>query len=154
MYTTVISVQSVFSGCFHIVVDDFEVYFGEVTYLYRLVQEFFQAALFCQSLIDLFPCTVLVRIHFTFSVLGTATLSVDKTLRAVNDRTDTTGNVQIALCTCVTALFGKCHTVMTSVVERITCRNHRFSSQIRNRLDTKTTGDHNYVLCSFRKQIL
>ena len=154
MNATIVSVQSVLSDRLHVIIDHLKVNLGVITYLYRLVQELFQTTLFCQSLVDLLPCAVLVRIHFTFSVLCSAALSVHKTLGTVDDRTDASGNVQIALCTCIAALLGKCHAVMSSVVKGITCCNHRLACQIRNCLDTKTTGDHNYILCTFRKQIL
>ena len=154
MNTAVISVQSVFSDRFHIVIDDLEINFGEITNLYRLIEKFFQTSLFCQSLIDFFPCTILIRIHFAFSVLCSAALSIYKTFWTVNDRTDASGNVQIALCTSITALLCKCHTMMASVVKGIACGNDRFASQIRNSLNTKTTGNYYYILCTFWNQIL
>ena len=154
MNAAIVSVQSVLSDRLHVIIDHLKVNLGVITYLYRLVQELFQTPLFCQSLVDLFPCAVLVRIHFTFPVLCSAALSVHKTLGTVDDRTDASGNVQIALCTCITALFGKCHAVMTSVVKGITCCDHRLTGQISNSLNTKTAGDHNYILCTFRQQIL
>ena len=154
MNTAIVSVQSVISDRFDIIIDNLEINFGEITNLHRLIEEFFQTALFCQSLVDLFPCTVLVRIHFAFSVLCSAALSIYKTLRTVDDRTDASGNVQITLCTCITALLRKCHAMMASVVKGIACGNNRLASQIRNSLNTKTTGNYYYILCTFWNQIL
>ena len=80
MNAAIVSVQSVFSDRLHVIVDHLEVNLGVITYLYRLVQELFQTALFCQSLVNLFPCTVFIRVYFTFTVLCSAALSIDKTL--------------------------------------------------------------------------
>ena len=127
---------------------------GVVPQLNGLIQEFLGTTLLFQTLVNLFPCTILIRIHLTFTVLGSSTLSVNEALRAINDRTDTTGNIQITLCTCITALLGKCHAMMTSVVKGIACSNNRLTCQIRNSLNTKTTGNYYYILCTFRNQIL
>ena len=154
MDASIVSIQSVFSDGLHILVDYLEVHFREVAHLYRLVEEFFQTALSRQSLVDLFPRTVFVGIHFTFSILCATALSIHKALGTVDDRTDTSGHIQIALCTCVTALLGKCHTVMSSVIQSVACSNNRLSSQICNCLNTKAAGNHYYILCSFRNQIL
>ena len=80
MNAAIVSVQSVFSDRLHVIVDHLEVNLGVITYLYRLIQELFQTTLFCQSLVDLFPCTVLIRVYFAFTVLCSAALSVNKTL--------------------------------------------------------------------------
>ena len=53
---------------------------GIVAQLYRLIQEISLSALGFQSLIDLLPCAVFLRINFTFAVLCAAALSVQKTL--------------------------------------------------------------------------
>ena len=54
----------------------------------------------------------------------------------------------------ITALLRKCHAMMASVVKGIACGNDRLASQIRNSLNTKTTGNYYYILCTFRNQIL
>ena len=102
MDASIVSIQSVFSDGLHILVDYLEVHFREIAHLYRLVKEFFQTTLSSQSLVDLLPRTVFVGIYFTFSILGTTALAVNKALGTCCDRTDSTCQVQITFATLVT----------------------------------------------------
>ena len=80
MNAAIVSIQSLISDRLHILVDHFEIHFGEIANLHRLVQKFFEPPLFRQSLINFLPCAVLIRIDFAFSILCAAALSIDKTL--------------------------------------------------------------------------
>ncbi len=120
MNTAVIAFQSVLTDGFHIIIHKLEINFGVISELNRLIQEFRKTTLFFQSSVDLLPCTVLVGIHFAFSVLRTAALTVDQALGAVNDRADAAGHIQITLCACITALLRQSHAVMSCIIQGIT----------------------------------
>ena len=154
MNTAVITFQTFCPDGFHIIVYKLKVYLGVISHLNRLLEEFLKTSLLFQSLIDFFPCAVFAAVYFTFAVFRTAALSVDQTLGTVNDRTDASGYIQIALGTCITLLLSKRHAVIASVIQGIAGRIYGFSRQIRHCLDSQSAGDHKNILCAFRDQIL
>ena len=150
MNTSVISGQPAVTDLFYEIVDDFEIGFGIITQLNWLIQESLLTSLCFQSLVDLFPCAVLLRVHLAFAVLCAAALAVQKTLGAVDDRTDAAGQVEVALCACVTGLLGQCHAMLSDVIQRITCSDDWKILHFRNDLDTQTTGNDGNEICAFR----
>ena len=71
-----------------------------------------------------------------------AALAVQKALRAVNDRTDASGQVEVALRACAAGAVRECHSVVAAVVQRVRRRDNRTSGLRRDRLHAQPAGDH------------
>ena len=102
------------------------------------------------GLVNFLPCAVFLRIDLTLAILCSAALTVKKALGAIYDRTDSAGQVQIALCAGTTSFLCKSHSVMADIVQRIAGCNNRKILHLRNDLDTQTAGANGYVVRSFR----
>ena len=69
-------------------------------------------------------------------------IEVQKALRAVNDRTDASGQVEVALRACAAGAVRECHSVVAAVVQRGRRRDNRTSGLRRDRLHAQPAGDH------------
>ena len=137
-----------------IVVDGLEVDLGPVADLDGQGGQLTQTALGGQTLLDLFPCAVLVGINFALAVLGAAALAVDQALGAVNDGADAAGGGQVALGAGVAALGGQGHAVMAGVVQGVAGGEDRLVSQLCHSLDAQAAGDHKDIFGAFGDQVL
>ena len=122
---------------------------GVVPQLNGLIQKFLGTTLLFQTLVNLFPCAVLLGVDLAFAVLRAAALAVDQTLGAVHDGADAAGDVQIALGAGAAGLLRQGHAMMAGVIEGIGCRKHGNGLQIRHGLHAQTAGNDDHVLSAF-----
>ena len=150
MDTAVEALVTLGAGLGHISLDLIHIGHGVVPQLNGLIQKLPGSPLLFQTLVNLFPGTVLFGIDFAFAVLSTAALTVDQTLGAVHNGTDAAGDVQITLGTGAAGFLGQGHAVMTDVVQGIRCRKDGNGCQIRHSLHAQTARNDHHILGSFR----
>ena len=122
---------------------------GVIPQLDGLIQEFLGATLLFQTLVNLFPCAVLLGVNLALAVLRAAALAVDQALGAVHDGADAAGDVQIALGAGAAGLLRQGHAMMAGVIEGIGCRKHGNGFHIRHGLHAQAAGNDHHVLGAF-----
>ena len=96
-----------------------------------------------QTSVDTLPSAFHITVYFTFTILGTTTLTIYKALGTCRDRTDPARQVQLALTALVTFVLQRCHALETRYRVCITgCTDHLVIQIFRNGLYTHTAGEY------------